>query len=163
MHDTCALPTAGLIRRLLALIYDSLLLLGVAFAYGVAVTLIRINLLGRDELDWVNLPIAVHGLIWAVLWGLLAGYYVLCWTRRGQTLGMKSWRLQIRDKNGHYPGAGQAWLRCLLAPVAALPLGLGYIWSWFDKRHGAWHDRWTGTRVMVLPKADKQSNPIPDA
>ncbi len=163
MHDTSALPTAGLIRRLLALVYDSLLLLGVAFAYGVAVTLIRVSLLGRDELDWVNLPVAVHGLIWVVLWGLLAGYYVLCWTKRGQTLGMKSWRLQIRDKEGRYPGVRQAWLRCLLAPLAALPLGLGYLWSWFDKRHGAWHDRWTGTRVVVLPRAGKPPNQAPEA
>lgn len=147
-----SLPTAGFIRRLLAIVYDSLLLLGVAFAYGVLITALRVTLVGSDELRYVDLPLVVHIGIWLVLWALLASYYVWCWIKRGQTLGMKSWRLLLQSRDGGPVTPRQAWLRCLLAPVSALPLALGYLWSWFDRRHGCWHDRWTGTRVVVLPK-----------
>lgn len=152
---TDSLPSAGLIRRLLAIIYDSLLLLGVTFAYGVVITLIRVTLLGKDELVYVDLPLWVHILSWAGLYLLLSGYYVLCWTKRGQTLGMKSWRLRIETTDGQYPGTRQSWLRCPLALVSALPLGLGYLWCWYDRQNGCWHDRWTETRVVVLPKNKK--------
>jgi uncharacterized RDD family membrane protein YckC len=139
----------------MAIVYDSLLLLGVAFAYGVLVTLLRVGVMGRDELDYVNLPMVFHIAVWLLLWLLLAGYYVLCWRKRGQTLGMKSWRLRLEGLDGRPPGPGQCWLRCLLAPLSMAVLGLGYLWSWFDPR-GAWHDRWTKTRVVVLPKPDKK-------
>lgn len=150
------LPSAGLIRRLLAITYDSLLLLGVAFAYGVVVTLVRVGTMGTDELAYVRLPIVFHVVSWFILWLLLAGYYVLCWSKRGQTLGMKSWRLKVEAVNGGHPSGAQCWLRCMLAPVSAAVAGLGYIWCWFDKRHGCWHDRWTDTRVVVLPKERKE-------
>lgn len=150
-------PRAGIIRRLLAMVYDSLLLLGVAFAYGVLITIVRVNALGRDELDFVGLPLPLHILIWLSLWIILASYYVFCWTKRGQTLGMKTWRLRVETKDGNHLNARQAWQRCLLACLSALPAGLGYIWCWIGSSGDCWHDRWTHTQVVVLPK-DKKAN-----
>lgn len=143
------LPVAGLIRRLLALAYDSLLLLGVAFAYLVCIWILR-RLTGQD----LNRPLTgiTAGLGFIGLWLVLAYYYVLCWTRRGQTLGMKTWRLCLQNLEGRPPSARQCWLRCLLAPVSLATFGLGYIWSWVDRQRGAWHDIWTGTKVVVLTK-----------
>ena len=149
--DANPLPTAGLIRRLLALVYDSLLLLGVTFAYGVLIWIIR-RIAGDDTLQPMGVSAALLGLLG--LWLTLAGYYVLCWSKRGQTLGMKSWRLRVETFGGRHPSTAQCWQRCLLAPVSAAIGGLGYIWCWFDKAHGCWHDRWTDTRVVVLPKRD---------
>lgn len=137
------------------MVYDTLLLLGVAFAYGAIITALRAWIMGTDEVDYVELPLITHILNWGILWLLLAGYYVLCWSKRGQTLGMKSWRLRVEDEQGRHPTTAQCWLRCLLAPVSAAVVGLGYIWCWFDKRHGCWHDRWTNTRVVVVPKEKK--------
>ena len=151
-ETTPSLPTAGLIRRLLAIVYDSLLLLGIAFAYGVLVTVVRVAVLGRDELTYANLPMAVHIFNWLILWLLAAGYYVLCWTRRGQTLGMKSWRLKVENLDGGALSMKTAWLRAALALVSAIPFALGYLWCLADRRRGCWHDIWTGTRVVVLPK-----------
>jgi uncharacterized RDD family membrane protein YckC len=147
--DANPLPTAGLIRRLLALVYDSLLLLGVTFAYGVLIWIIR-RIAGDDTLQPMGGSAALLGLLG--LWLTLAGYYVLCWSKRGQTLGMKSWRLRVETFEGRHPTTAQCWQRCLLAPVSAAVGGLGYLWCWFDKAHGCWHDRWTDTRVVVLPK-----------
>lgn len=137
------------------MIYDSLLLLGVAFAYGVLITIVRVSALGRDELDFVDLPLPLHMLIWLTLWIILASYYVLCWTKRGQTLGMKTWRLRVVTGEGQLINTRQAWQRCVLACLSALPVGLGYIWCWIDPAGNCWHDRWTHTQVVVLPKDKK--------
>jgi uncharacterized RDD family membrane protein YckC len=154
MTDASPTPaTAGLVRRLLALTYDSLLLLGVAFAYGVVVWALR-KAAGDDLMEPLSGVSGALGLLF--LWLALASYYVLCWTTRGQTLGMKSWRLRVESLDGGHPRAWQAWLRCLLAPVSAAALGVGYLWCWFDRRHGCWHDRWTETRVVVLAKERKK-------
>lgn len=142
-------PVAGLVRRLLAIIYDSLLLLGVAFAYGVLVWTIR-KLTGGNPMEPLSGVAAVAEL--SGLYLALAGYYVLCWIKRGQTLGMKSWRLRVQTNSGAYLSPAKALCRCLLAVVSALPLGLGYLWCLFDKKHGCWHDRWSDSRVVVLPK-----------
>jgi uncharacterized RDD family membrane protein YckC len=147
-----SLPTAGLTRRLIAIVYDSLLLLGIAFAYGVLITVIRLAFMGQDAEGFIHLPIIVHLASWLLLLGILASYYVYCWTKRGQTLGMKSWRLQLETLDGRYVDARQAWLRVFLALVSAVPFGLGYVWCLFDKQHRCWHDRWTHTRVVVTPK-----------
>lgn len=156
MTATSDHPTAGLIRRLLALVYDSLLLLGVAFAYGVVIWIIR-KLAGDDLMQPLRGVPAALGLFG--LWLTLAGYYVLCWTRRGQTLGMKSWRLQLETRQHRHIDTSTAWLRCMLAVASAAPLGLGYLWCLFDKTSGCWHDRWTDSRVVVLPKEKKKSAP----
>jgi len=152
MTDSTALPTAGLIRRLMAMVYDSLLLLGVTFAYGVVIWTLR--LIGG--VDLTAPPGAVAQVVTLLgLWLILASYFVFCWMKRGQTLGMKTWRLKLETLSGQNPTSAQCWLRCLLAPVSAAPLGLGYIWCQFDRRRGCWHDHWSDTRVVVLPKNRK--------
>jgi len=42
--------------------------------------------------------------------------------------------------------------RLAWAVVSWLPLGLGYLWILVDPQRRAWHDRLSGTRVVVLPK-----------
>jgi uncharacterized RDD family membrane protein YckC len=88
----------------------------------------------------------------ATLIGLIIGFFGWFWTRRGQTLGMQAWRLRLVREDGSL----LTWLDTLKRLAAALvslaPLGLGYFWLWIDRDKLTWHDRWTHTRVIVLPK-----------
>jgi uncharacterized RDD family membrane protein YckC len=79
-------------------------------------------------------------------------FFVGFWTHGGQTLGMKAWRLVLVTERGTPPGYSRAAARLAASLLSWLPLGLGYLWLLIDRDHLAWHDRLSGTRlVLVLP------------
>jgi len=143
------LPPANLIRRLMAMIYDAFLLMGISFAYGVIVLLLRL-LFGDDTMK------APHNLVQLIivigLWFCYALFYVWCWRRTGQTLGMKSWRIQLQGCNQPIPSWQECWLRALLAPLSLIILGIGYLWCLIDKDGQCLHDKFSNTQVVLLPK-----------
>lgn len=140
-----ALPAAPLWRRLAALVYDGLLLLAMAFAYDVVVLTIQRQLFSARETQ----PLGWQELVG--LWFFLSLYYIWCWRRSGQTLGMKTWRLRLQQPDGSPPTLRQAWLRCLLAPLALASV-VGYLWCLWSRTGDCLHDRWSSTRVVVLPR-----------
>ena len=46
----------------------------------------------------------------------------------------------------------QALLRVVVSIASWLCLGLGFFWSLFDKEKRAWHDIYSDSRVVQLPK-----------
>ena len=138
---------AGLLRRLGAVLYDSLLLLAVLMIATAAF----LPLTGGEALDPDAHP-ALELVYRAVLLLLIVGYFGIFWTRRAQTLGMASWRLRIERDDGAALGWGDTALRLAAAVLSWLPLGLGYLWIAIDPRRRAWHDRLSSTRILVVPK-----------
>lgn len=112
-------PPAPLWRRLIASIYDGLLLLGLLMAAALIEVLVRDQLLGlvRDD-TWLQLYFFLVGL----------AFFSLSWTRGGQTLGMRVWRLQVRRADGAALRLPIAMLRyavmLLTWSMALAPLGL---------------------------------------
>lgn len=60
----------------------------------------------------------------AFLFLLLGLYFVWCW-RKGQTLAMRTWHIELVDRQGQSVGASRAALRYLLCWVWFLPPILG--------------------------------------
>lgn len=150
MNDAIATPEpvrAGLLRRLGALLYDALLLLAVLMV----ATALFLPITGGEAVDPDRHPL-LELVYRAVLLLLIVGFFGLFWTRRGQTLGMASWRLRVEREDGALLGWGDTLRRLAWAVVSLLPAGLGFLWILFDPRKRAWHDRLSGTRVVVLPK-----------
>jgi len=79
-------------------------------------------------------------------------FFCVFWTWRGQTIGMLAWRLRVQRPDGSALTWRDALLRLGGAVVSVAALGLGYFWIWIDRDRLAWHDRWSGTKVVVLPK-----------
>ncbi len=145
---------AGVLRRLMALVYDSLLLFAISLAYAALVLGARVFFTGAES---AQMPLTG---VWRYLllsgwWGSLALFYSWCWRRSGQTLGMKTWRLQLQNRAGGTPSWKQCWLRSALAPWALVTFGAGYLWCFFNPRGDAWHDQLTQTQVVELPKEKK--------
>lgn len=144
---TDAVQNASVLRRFGAMLYDTLLIV----ALLMVVTALLLPFTGGEALTQDRL--GVFELAYRVLLlAIVVGFFGWFWTRRGQTLGMTAWRLQLRRVDGEAITWGDVFKRLAAALVALLPLGLGYFWIWIDRDHLAWHDRWTNTRVVVLPK-----------
>jgi len=150
-HASTDIPTtvtrAGLLRRLGAMIYDGLLLL----ALLMVTTALFLPFTGGEAISPHDTP-ALEYAYRGVLVVVVVGFHGLFWTRRGQTLGMASWRLRVEREDGRLLGWGDTLRRLAWAVVSWLPLGLGYLWILADPQRRAWHDRLSGTRVVVVPK-----------
>jgi uncharacterized RDD family membrane protein YckC len=69
-------------------------------------------------------------------------YFGWCWTRNGQTLGMKSWKIRlVATETEQTVGWKCAAIRCIAALVSFSALGLGFFWAVFDPDSRTWHDR----------------------
>ena len=130
-------------RRLAAAAYDLLLLGGLLMAVSFVVIFLR----GGVAVAPGNLPYQL-GLLTVVI-----TFYAGFWRRGGQTLGMRAWHLRLEASDGSAVTLRQCLLRILAAVPAWAPLGLGVAWLLIDPQKLAWHDRLSGTRVVVLPKS----------
>jgi len=140
-------PDAGpqpttLLRRLGAIIYDTLLL----FSALVACTLVLLPFNGGKAIQPHNILYKVY------LLGVSFVYFGWQWTRGGHTLGMRSWRIRVENEDGSRITWAQAALRFLTAIVSWLTAGLGFLWSLFDRRRRCWHDLASRTRLVTVPR-----------
>jgi uncharacterized RDD family membrane protein YckC len=145
---------AGLLRRLAALFYDLLLMAALAATATFAMLPLTHGeaLLGSTQ--------GLAGRLYQVTWPLLVfAYFGWCWTRSGQTLGMKAWKFRLETEIGgrlrwsgaaqrFLLGAGLFWLACVgawylltadspLARAGAVtllaPIAVNFAWIRFDR------------------------------
>jgi uncharacterized RDD family membrane protein YckC len=142
--DLSEAASPGILRRVAAIFYDSLLVAAV-----LAIASILPLLANGGE------PIAapparlLFQLYLLLVWFLYFGWH---WTHGGQTLGMRAWRLKLLGEDG-LPLAWHAALKRFLAAfIALLPLGIGLLWGLLDPHRRAWHDRLSGTRLVLTAK-----------
>ena len=130
--------------------YDLLLLI----ALMMVVTAALLPLTGGEAITserYGALEYAYRVLLLVVLVLFFGGF----WTRRGQTLGMAAWRMKVERADGRLLTWSDVFKRLGAAAVSLGLAGIGYFWIWVDREKLAWPDRWTGTRVVVLPKKAK--------
>jgi uncharacterized RDD family membrane protein YckC len=111
----------------------------------------------------------------ALLLAAIALYFGIPWTRRGQTLAMKAWRLRLECTDGSRPGWSAVLRRlaaavplylaatagallyaahlagALAAAACALPLLASHAWQGIGGG-GTLPDRVSGTRIVLVPK-----------
>jgi uncharacterized RDD family membrane protein YckC len=135
--------SAGIARRLAALLYDALLLVGLLMVFTFAVLPFTHGsaVLPDTAGAWVYLYRA--GLV-----AVVAAYFVGNWLHSGQTLGMRAWHLYVQDADGSRLRLLPALLRFLLAVAAWLPAGIGVLWLYLDPARLTLHDRLAKTRMI---------------
>ena len=79
-------------------------------------------------------------------------FYGWFWTHGGQTLGMRAWRLRVLQYDQQPITWRQAFIRYHVALLSWLCLGMGFLWVLIDSQRRAWHDRLSGTQLVLLPK-----------
>ncbi|OGT21654.1 MAG: hypothetical protein A2V90_06105 [Gammaproteobacteria bacterium RBG_16_57_12] len=136
-------PAPGLMRRLFAAMYDSLLVFAfLLIATGTVLLLRSGNPIAPDTL-WFS----------ALLLAVCFVFFGFFWTRDGQTLGMRTWRIRVVQTDGRAITWQQALVRFLVAILSWLAGGLGFFWILFDRQKRSWHDIASGTRLIYLGKS----------
>lgn len=139
-----SLATPGVGRRLIAMLYESLLAFAIAFFSGLAFYGAATGRLSGDT----------RLLFQLYLFLVLGTYFVACW-RRGGTLAMQTWKLKVVGRDGRGIGIPRAVLRYALAWVSLLLFGLGFLWACVDRERQFLHDRLAGTRIVVSDDAER--------
>ncbi|MDZ7810571.1 MAG: RDD family protein [Arhodomonas sp.] len=132
----------GLLRRLAAIFYDSLLLIGL----WMAVTALALLLTDGEAIAAGDWGYRLLLLLIAVV------FFCGFWSRSGSTLGMQAWRIRVVSEDGGPVSFDRALTRFGAALLSWLPLGLGFLWSLIDREGLAWHDRLSGTHLVVTEK-----------
>ncbi|CAM5528156.1 RDD family protein [Rhodanobacter lindaniclasticus] len=148
-------------RRLLALVYDVLIVLAIVMVVGLLSQLATGGQLvkGADHAQVPPWYRPLQGLV-------VSAYFISSWMRGGQTVGMRPWHIRVTDRAGAAPTLQQAVLRLLVAAAPMLLLMLAptlglrtTLWlllaawtAWFavalfDPRRRALHDIVAGTEL----------------
>ncbi len=137
-----SLPHAGLFRRLFAILYDSFLLIAILFIIsGIATSLNHGKAIEPGD--------TYYPLFLIIVFSLSYLYFAWFWIHGGQTLGMKTWKIQLRTVADSIN-----WKTTTIRYFSALfswgIFGLGFLWALFDKKNRCWHDLISKTVLLDL-------------
>lgn len=163
---------ATIIKRLLAIFYDSFLLIAVLFLAMAVMLLVS----GGYQFQAGNPLMTVYLLVVSYV------FFGWFWTHGGQTLGMRAWKLQVQQYNGkvitwrqaaiRFVTAVPAWVVLFLGITLAADIPLhthswleklsrlpgwlilivGIVWLVLDQWPNGWRDKVSGTRIIKLNK-----------
>ena len=162
---------AGVIRRLAASLYETLLLAALALVVGFALTPVLTAGPSLPALEHA-LPLltpAAQALSFGCLFAAFGAYCAWGWSDGRRTLPMKTWRLTLVRIDRTAPDGRTALVRyfagwigpalALLGYVALRKAGHGtfalgliafnYLWAFADPDRCFLHDRLAGTRIVV--------------
>jgi uncharacterized RDD family membrane protein YckC len=143
IHPGSSLPLASLRLRLMSLVYEGILLFAVLF-----VSSYLFLSLARDAQS--GLPRALFQIYLLSVCGV---YFVFCWTRTGQTLPMKTWRIRVVTEDGRALSVAGALRRYVLA-IPGMLSGISLLWAPFDRERQFLHDRLARTRIVRVELQD---------
>lgn len=128
---------APLARRLAAAFYDLFLLVGVLMC------VLFLDVVVRDAFDIARNYAAIQALAFLSAFVFFAWF----WTHGGQTLGLRSWKLRLVERDG----APVRWPTAALRfAVTCATLGLGFVSCPFDARSRALQDIVSGTELVKI-------------
>src|SRR5574337_851890 len=119
MNESIVTNIAPLRWRLAAAAYDLLPLIGLWFVAAVLALAVTGGTLDTHTLAG---KLVVQGFMLV----LSAAYFVVSWSRGGQTIGMRAWKLRVVDANGDRVPWSHACLRFFVALVSLAALGAGF-------------------------------------
>lgn len=138
---TDAYPNAGIVRRLVAMLYDAFLVVAL---WMVTTIVIVAGFNAGEPVDglWFQLLLYLEVLF----------FYFVFWRIQGQTLGMQVWKIRTLDYQGNIMTPRQCVIRFLVATLSLMALGLGFFWMLFNEDRLTWHDIASRSHVVYLGK-----------
>ena len=132
---------AGFLKRVLALVYDSLLIAAIVLVLSLLLVLVNG---GYPESGSFVSFIQFFILIFA---GPI--FYSYFWiANKGQTTGMVAWKIKLVSMDETELNLKQTILRCLISTISFACFGMGYLWILYDKDNLSWSDILTKTKII---------------
>ena len=135
------METAGFIKRICALIYDSLVVIGIILSLTLALVWLN-NGPGESGslVSYIQLSIIIFS-------GPL--FYSYFWIKnQGQTLGMQAWRIKLVTAENKNITLKDSIKRCFFSII----LFPGYLWILIGKDKLSWADILSNTKIVNLSK-----------
>ena len=169
-EDLRPAQTPSLWRRLGAMLYDTMILLGILM---LAVTFVVLPYQAITGAPYPHHELPYRTALQVVLVSTLIGFFLYFWTHGGQTIGMRAWRFGLLRDDGAPLGRSDAlrrlaWAAALFGPaalgllwltirpeqstraiIAVAPATLCLLWTLIDRNRLAWHDRLSRTRPIM--------------
>ena len=152
-------PRAGFWRRFASLVYDTLAIIAFAmltvvlylFAVQGLISLDVISLNGAEDVSALIqeslLLSSIRSALLVIVTLVFFGYF---WTKSGQTIGMRAWRLKVQTSEGNLI----SWPQSIVRSLSAL-LGLGNLVVLIDfKNKKALQDYVSKTEAITLTKEE---------
>ncbi|MEO5625571.1 MAG: RDD family protein [Dokdonella sp.] len=105
-------------------------------------------LVARGRVDVAHPPFAYQIALRATLLCVSTAYFVVSWSRGGQTIGMRAWHLRVVASDGGALPWPRALLRFAVAVVSLAAFGAGFFWCLIDRQQRCWHDIAASSALM---------------
>ena len=93
-----------------------------------------------------NVETIIHlNLLQFILWLSSGIYFILSWSRGGQTLAMRAWKLKLASPNNSW---WFFYVRYLLATFGILLFFVTFLWIFFNKNNKYMHDSILGSKII---------------
>ena len=132
---------AGFLKRILALVYDSLLIGAIVLV--LSLLLVFVNGGYPESGSFVSFT---QFFILVFAGPIFYSYFWIA--NKGQTTGMQAWKIKLVTMDETELNIKQTMLRCLISTISFVCFGLGYFWILYDKNNLSWSDILTKTKVI---------------
>jgi len=132
---------AGFLKRILALVYDSLLIAAIVLV--LSLLLVFINGGYPESGSFLSF---IQFFILVVTGPIFYSYFWI--VNKGQTTGMQAWKIKLVTIDETELNIKKTMLRCLISTISFAFIGLGYLWILYDKDDLSWSDILTKTKVI---------------
>lgn len=127
-------------RRVIIMIYDSILLVAVLFFMSLPIIIPLEITIEHSYYPLYILYIYVVAFI----------FFAWSWTHGGQTLGLKTWRIKLTSDSGQHVTWKESLLRYIGSLICWLSCGIGFLWCYTNKERLAWNDIISKTRLIKI-------------
>ena len=135
------MQSAGFLKRILALVYDSLLIAAIVLV--LSLLLVFVNGGYPESGSFVSFT---QFFILVFAGPIFYSYFWIA--NKGQTTGMQTWKIKLVTMDETELNMKQTMLRCLISTISFVCFGLGYFWILYDKNNLSWSDILTKTKVI---------------
>lgn len=132
---------AGFLKRILALVYDSLLIGAIVLV--LSLLLVFVNGGYPESGSFVSF---IQFFILVFAGPIFYSYFWIA--NKGQTTGMQAWKIQLVTIDETELNIKKTMLRCLISTISFACFGMGYLWILYDKDNLSWSDILTKTKVI---------------